>query len=213
MIATILGGIFKYMDTLPPLVLILIAAGKKELRSSLIFYFLVLQCVLNMYANLLTIPNTNNLYIYHYNCLFSFFILSLFYIRLFNTPNTKRIIFGAALLFTLLFLIDTIYLEPMDQFNSNSFCLAAFILCGYSLYYFMRIFKNPTGTHISMSRDFWFNTGIFSYYTINFFIFITYNKLTIEKSPLLIYIWQLHNTIFLIMCIYFYVGIQCKTND
>ena len=202
--------LINYLDTLPPLIILLFALYNKGLRGSFIFHFLVIQLVCNLGSNILNELDWPNLYMYHINCLLSFYALSLFYIRLFKTPTTKRTISIVAIIFTGFFLYNIYIWESIEVFNSNSLGMASFILCAYALSYYLKLFKSSAEDNILTSADFWFNTGIFSYYTINFFIFLTYNKLTQEKLPLLRIIWQLHNIIFLIMCIYIFIGSLCK---
>lgn len=209
MLETLLIKFVNYLDTLPPLVILLFSWHNKGLRGSFIFHYLVVQLAFNLGSNIINEFRGNNLYLYHLNCLFSFFALSLFYNKLFNNKRIKIAIWIVAIFFSLSFVLSLQW-ESVLVFNSNTSGLLSFIFCGYSLYYFLTLYKKPTKENISRSRNFWFNTGIFSYYTINFFIFLTYNKLTQDKPPLLMIVWQLHNIIFLIMCIYFFIGILCK---
>ena len=213
MLELLLVKLLNYLDTLPPLAIILYVLYKRRLRGSFILYFLIIQFIFNLSANVLNEFNYKNLYLYHFNCLFSFLALSLFYNQLFDTQKTRLVIFSIAVVFSFIFFLNMYVWEGVQVFNSNSFGLASFILCGYALYYYLQLFKNPSRENIVTSRDFWFNTGIFSYYTINFFIFLTYKKLTQDKTPLLTIVWQVHNVIFLIMCIYFFIGSLCKISQ
>lgn len=202
--------LISFLDTLPLLVILMLPKSNRGLRGSFIFYFLLVQLSFNLGANILNQLNLHNLFLYHTNCLLSFLILSAFYKTLFNSKISARIILATAIIFSLFFFYSIMMWEDANVFNSNTFGLASFILCGYSLYYYLRIFKNPAKEPISSSQNFWFNTGIFSYYTANFFIFLTYNKLTHDKAPLLTLVWQIHNIIFLIMCVYFFIGSLCS---
>ena len=210
MIVQILVKLINYLDTLPPLVILLLALNNKVLRGSFIFYYLLIQFTFNLSANILNELHLPNLYLYNLNGPLSFFALSLFYIDLLNTKKSKNTIIIASLLYIVFFFYDIFVLEGPSVFNSNTFCLASFILCAYALFYYLKIFRTITEDNILNSANFWFNTGIFSYYTINFFIFLTYNKLTQDKLPLIGIIWQLHNVIFLIMCTCLFIGTLCK---
>ncbi len=210
MFEILLVKLINYLDTLPPLILILFAINNKVLRGSVIFYYLIIQFLFNLSANILNELDWPNLYLYHLNCLFSFYALSYFYFKLLNTKKSQKIITWVAVAYTLFFFYNIFLLERVNVFNSNSFGLASFILCGFALYYYLKLFKSPTKENISKSPNFYFNTGIFSYYTINFFIFLTYNKLTEGQDPLVYLVWKVHNIVFFIMCIYFFTGALCK---
>ena len=209
----LLINLINYLDTLPPLVILLIALNNKGLRGSFIFHFLVIQLVFNLSANILNEMNWQNLYLYHLNCIFSFFALSLFYYQLFNTKNIRVAIIVINCGYTIFFFFNMFNWERIYVFNSNTFGAASFILCAYALFYYLKLFKSPAEDNILQSANFWFNTGIFSYYTINFFIFLTYNRLTAENLTQISIIWQLHNIIFLIMCIYLFIGTLCKQSQ
>lgn len=210
MIEIILIKLLNYLDTIPLLILLLVAKNNKALRGSFILYYIIIQLFFNLSANILNELGWKNLYLYHLNCLFSFYALSLFYFQLFNTKQLSRLIAAVAVIFTAIFFFNIYKWESVMVFNSNTFGVASFILCAYALYYYLQLYKNPQPVNLAKSSNFWFNTGIFSYYTISFFIFLTYHKLTEEKAPLLRIVWKLHNFIFLIMCIYFFIGILCK---
>lgn len=205
--------LINYLDTLPPLVVLLIALNNKGLRGSFILHFLVIQFVFNLSANILNELDWKNLYLYHLNCLFSFFTISLFYYQLFITKNARIAISAVGVAYTVFFFYNIYKWENVSAFNSNTFVVASFILCTYALFYYLKLFTSSAEDNILKSASFWFNTGIFSYYTINFFIFLTYNKLTRENQPLITIIWQIHNVVFFIMCIYFFLGTLCNKSQ
>jgi hypothetical protein len=90
--------------------------------------------------------------------------------------------------------------------------VASFLLVTYCLIYYLEKLKFPATDKITKSANFWFVTGILTYYSGCFFIFITFKNLTLTQhiSNGIILIWRIHNVIFMIMFVYFFIGMLCK---
>jgi hypothetical protein len=205
--------VINYLDTIPPLIILLFPKTNKGLRGSFIYWFLVIQLVFNLTSNIIDELDGNNHYLYHANCFLSFITLSLYYKKSFNSTRSARNIFVVGILFSVFFFLNIFVWENIGVFNSNSFGAASFIFCSYSLFYYLSLLREPGKTNVAYSKNFWLNTGIFTYYTANFFIFLTFNRLTEKELPLLALIWRIHNLIFLIMCIYIFIGALCRESQ
>ena len=208
----ILREIFIWLDAISPLLILLFALANKKVMwwKDCLFWFVVAQATLNSIADILDrVLNAHNLYLYHINCAISFIILSSYFKRTLTLKKINLITVTTLIVFFLFFIIDIIRWESFDTFNSNSLGLASFILIAYCFLYYLEQILHPTTISITKSKDFWYVTGIFTYYASNFFIFISYNWLT-QKGTKLTLIWETHNVILLIMCIYILIGFLCK---
>lgn len=204
------------LDSISPLILLLYAltSGQVAWRRDYIFWFIAAQAFFNSVALVLEqVFQKHNLFVYHANCAVSFFILSLYFFHLLHLKKKYQLILAIYLLFTLFFMLNLILWEGLSSFNSNTFGLACFILVTYCFLYYLENLMHPASFYISRTRDFWYVTGIFTYYATNFYIFIPYRYLTQTNIEGLGVLWQVHNVVFLIMCIYFFVGILCKPSQ
>ncbi|MBA3705071.1 MAG: hypothetical protein H0W84_04010 [Bacteroidetes bacterium] len=211
-----LQSILKYLDFISPSLLLLFVLTDKKVmrRRDYLFWFVVVQVLLNGTGDLLEKLKTENLYIYHINCAISFTILSGYFRSVLNFKKIDWIIGTIYLLFLTFLVIDIFTLENFNSFNSCSYGIAGFILVTYSFLYFLEQILQPTTTAITRSKDFWYVTAIFTYYASNFFIFISYNWLTQEYTTnIFAIIWRIHNVIFFIMCVYLYIGFKCKPSS
>lgn len=204
----------KYLDVISPLLLVLfaLAQGKVTSGRDYIFLFVVVQTLLNGFATVLyQLFDKPNLYIYNINCVVSFFILAAY---LASILQFQRKYLLASVVFTLFigFLIfNAVVLENfITEFNSNIYGLVSFLLVMLCFLYYLGKLKNPTTKNITKSTDFWYVTGILTYYTSSFFIFITFNNLTQSNNNGVRYLWPIHNVLFFIMCVYFFIGLLCK---
>ncbi|MDF9797132.1 hypothetical protein OKW21_002395 [Catalinimonas alkaloidigena] len=208
-----ISEIFIYLDTISPIVLLLfILFMKSETwgRDYILWYILV-QAVLNsvaiVYDQFLI---RNNLFLYDLNCILSFVIISLFFHSLFISRKLKFITRLNLIFFIVFFLTNLYWGDGLNTFNSMTYGVSSFIIVVYCFMYYLKKLKNPAASNISKSRFFWYVTGIFTYYSGSFFIFITYSYLTVQKIEGVYLLWQIHNFIFLLMCIYLFIGFLCK---
>lgn len=204
---------FVYLDTISPLILLFFIFFKKneDWRRDYILWYILVQAILNSIAIIYDqILIRNNLYIYDLNCILSFILLSLFFHSVFKAEHVRDITKLILAFFIVFFLANLYWGDGLNTFNSITYGVASFILVVYCFFYYLKKLKNPVTSNIAKSRIFWYVTGIFTYYSGSFFIFITYSYLTLQKIEKVGLLWRLHNFIFLLMCIYLFIGLLCK---
>jgi len=206
-------SILSYLDIVPPILLLLVEliSPRVTFRSDYILLFVITEALLNSSAMLLyRLFRIPNLFIYNVNIIVSFLILSAFFWCILHFSR-KKLFFTVATVFFVIFIIfNSLKLENfITDFNSNTYGLASFILVTYCFIYYLDKLKHPTKS-ITNSRDFWYVTGLLTYYASCFFIFISYNSLTNSNNRHITSLWPIHNILFLIMCVYFYKGMLCN---
>ena len=204
-----------YLDVVSPLFLLLfiLFRGNFKISRDYIFWFIILQLVLNLYSKILLLKQTPNLHLYNINVVVSFLLISAFFWHILHLKKKKLIITSIIVLYTLFIIFDLIKLENfISEFNSYNYGAASFMLVAYCLTYYLEKLRYPTEEKITSSRDFWFVTGILTYYSGCFFIFINYKNLTLTQNfnKGIAYIWYIHNVILMIMFVYFFIGMLCK---
>ncbi len=211
--------ISKYLDVVPPFLLIVFALASPQItiRRDYIFWYLVVQTLLNTISMIIyQVFDGSNLIIYNTNCVIVFLILSGYFASILQFKDTKKIIIGVAVLFLVVLIFNALKFEHIvDQFNSNMYGLAAFIVVVYCFLYYLQNLLNPT-KDIVQTVDFWYVTGLLTYYASSFFIFITFNYLMQSNSQYntgIKILWPIHNVLFLVMCGYLFKGMLCKRSQ
>ncbi|AUD04513.1 hypothetical protein [Spirosoma pollinicola] len=201
-----------YFDTVPPLLLLIMAVStmRRPGRDYIVCY-LCCQFFFNGYANLLNELERDNLFAYSLNFSWSYFILSLYFARLYASPVLKRLIMGLVSLYQLNLMYTLQVSSTVGTFTSVPFgAVSSLITLGCLSYYGQQLSGQPR-ENILKVRDFWYVNGIFTYYASNFFIFLTYNTLVSRNLVNIGIVWKIHNAVFLVMCVYFFIGMRCKT--
>ena len=202
------------LDWVSPLLLLsfVLVWGGVAWRRDYVFWFVVAQLIFNGAARALEVFfDADNLYLYHLNCAVSMLLLSSYFTQSLPIKRNRQVMTGIYLLFLLFFGLNLALWEgPTASFNSNTFGLASFILVTYCFLFYRENLLRPASPYISRARNFWYVTGIFTYYASSSFIFISYRHLTQSNTPNLGFVWQIHNVLLLIMCVYILIGILCK---
>ena len=212
---SIVSTFIDYFDTVPPLLLLLVACfytTKRRLRRDYVIWYIACQFVFNGYANLLNELEKDNLFVYSLNFSWSYYILSLYFSRLYGSQRLTALIFGLVVMYHVHALAPYQITATEATFNSIPFgIISLLITAGCIVYYARQLSEQPKENILTVS-NFWYVNGIFTYYASNFFIFLTYETLVSRRYASIGVIWKIHNAVFLIMCLYFFVGMQCRNS-
>lgn len=145
----------------------------------------------------------SNNYLYNIHSIVRFVLFSSYFIRLkqpFLTATKKVIQFVFAGFVIVNF---SIYQQFFDYWHFSSLLLSveAALLLFYCIQYYL--FRINDDEEISKKQpDLWIVTGLGIYVTVNFFIFLLYNKLTVHLQNFAVSLWNIHNITFIIFCIF-----------
>ncbi len=203
-----------FLDTVAPFVILCLTVlsfyfNKEQLIYSdyLIVYFLISQCVLNSAAFFLQSKLLNNHWLYHLNCLITMIIFTIYFLK---SLHNKKVVFPGLLVFLLFWLINIIWLQPYDTFNSYSYSLGAFLIVLLSLLNFRELIIQMPVQQILSLKDFWILAGLLTYFGSCFFIFISYNYISEVNPKNVGVLWKIHNVFLAVACVLFFKAIACK---
>lgn len=200
-----------YLDVVPPFMLLIMELARmRSTGRDFVVYYLGCQLLFNGYATILNILEKTNLFAYSLNFSWSYFLLTLYFAKLYSSSLLTRLLAGLVIIYQIYFITTLQSPGATSAFDSISYGLISLLITFFSLYYYTRQLTEQPKENILKSRDFWYVNGIFTYYASNFFIFLTYNRLVSQNDVNIGVIWKIHNVVFLIMCIYFFMGMRCK---
>lgn len=217
-LSKIISIIINHFDILAPLAALFFALCRKNRRLGehiWIVVYLCAQLLINGMAKywMYFHPNQPNCFIYQVNCCASVVILSVYflfkYLPVIKRP-VYRISFISSVVTAHVVLGLLVYNESSLVFNSHSFSFSAFTISAYSIMFYYQKLLNPVVEYITFTRSFWFISGLFIYYSGSFFIFSTYMVFTNVGNKHFSILWNVHNIVFAIMCIFISKGFLCK---
>jgi hypothetical protein len=122
----------------------------------------------------------NNCPLLHLYDLFAILFFTAIYYRGFYGLILKRIalILGVAGLVAII--CDAIFIENIWTYPSISNTVVCLLMVILSLTYFYQLLTRQEFLHIDKQGLFWINSGVLFYYSINIFLFMLYNKMSIS---------------------------------
>lgn len=135
--------------------------------------FLMVDVLTEILADLFSRQHINNMPLLHVYTLLEFIALSIFYKVLFKRWIFFQKWFGYWLaLIGLLLVGNSLFLEPIVGFNSNSKTLVQSIMIGYAVLYFFRSFGKEDFTQPNPLALALINSGVLIYYSGTLFVFM-----------------------------------------
>jgi hypothetical protein len=122
----------------------------------------------------------NNCPLFHLYILFTILFFTVIYYRAFYGIILKRIalILGGAGIVAII--CNAIFIENIWTYPSISNTVLCLLMIILSLTYFYQLLTRQEFLHIDKQGLFWINSGILFYYSINIFLFMLYNKLSVS---------------------------------
>jgi hypothetical protein len=206
----LLFGIVETFSPLIPLIIYFRKQPKKERWFIVLLIYLIVYVPLAAYSNVLQNQVKNNTIIYLIIGIITFCCFSLIIERILRKKKFKilnRIVIFLTILF---FVVNALWWEGSDSFNSNSAALSGLILVAYCIYYYKLQLENPQNVFVEKQSSFWIVSGIFIYCGGNFFLFTFYHSLILDNENFALYAWGFVDLLILFMNIFFAKGIQCS---
>jgi len=151
----------------------------------LVLTTLVSECV----AEYLADTTGNNNINYHFFTPVEYFIYANIFYRFFKSKQWTGFLITSVLTLGILEIVNTIYLQPLNEFNSNIQILENILLVFLSLMLFVHIRTSYMSEHLLREGVFWFNSIVLIYYTFNILIagFQNFKVYEMKDPPTAIY--------------------------
>ena len=184
------------------------------LQAKYIFLYLLVTAVINSAAIYIGRHlHKNNMPLVHVLTALDIVILLFYYKALFKHHNKLLQYFSLAAIFIVFCIINAIFFQSIYTYSSYTRSLEALFCMLFALNYFARLASDTTTqVRIIKQSDFYFNAGIFLYFSGAFMLFIFSNFIIsgLSKANFLI-IWNIHGSLLMLMYVLFSFGfLLCK---
>ncbi|MEM6684568.1 MAG: hypothetical protein AAF617_02140 [Bacteroidota bacterium] len=172
-----------------------------------LFVLLIVAAIISYNAYTLYKNVQNNMHILHLYTVVEYIFWSLFYYQLFKKSMVKKAIIGLVVILVAFSILNTLYWQPLDTFNSYSRSLeAAFLLC-FAIAWFYKVFVNGKIIRLEKHPVFWINAGVLVYFSGAFLLFISNNFLVGISKQAFFQAWTLHALFLIIHYLFITIGI------
>jgi len=154
----------------------------------------------------------NNLPLVHLFTVIEAILFIWYYKKLYGASKSDLFYVLVAAAFTTLCIINAIFFQSIYTYSSYSRSLEAITCMLFALNYFAKLASAAPGKKIAMQPDFYFNCGIFLYFSGAFMLFVFSNFIITNLSSHNFYIiWTMHAALTLLMYIFFSIAfLLCK---
>lgn len=181
--------IFYIISSLPifiPLIIGLVKYRKLDKNLKVIFYLVTVGSIINGMMIYYGLIYMTNVWLSHIYTVVEFYLIVLFFYLLFEKTVFKRIMIFLMFVFTIVVIINKIYLESFDKIDNYTLTISAILLLVSSSMYLVEFLANNL---IINFRDYRFiiTVSLMIYFGGNLFIFALSNDVS--------GIWIMHNII------------------
>lgn len=211
---SILDNLLAYADTygpVIPLISIFFVFRFRQVPRVIVIlsWYLLFSMVLFGISNYLADRNMNNMFLYHIFSIVELAFVCFIFREIIQSKKVRKAIPYLLALFVLLFILNSIFLEGMDSWNSNSSSIEFLIIICFSLIYYFELANSDDILSFSTNPFFWIVSGFFVYCASCTVVFAFYKLNALESGKFALNYWMFQIIMYLVKNILFAKGILC----
>ena len=170
-------------------------------------YLLLTVLLVESISNILWYQKMNNLPIYHFYTVLEFLLITAIYKKVLANLFSKLFFIVISISFVLFAIVNTLFFQDLQTFNSNTTTLTGVVVILFSLCYFYALLKEVKYNNLETNPMFWINSGFLIYFSSNLILFFMNNSLFKRITEASYILWGLHAFINIILTLFYTVAI------
>ncbi len=199
--------IASYASFLPFILgLLLFQRAEKSIRYLTVL--LGIACITELTSKALAIRGISNLFLFHIYPVAELFLFTLIYRPHFRTARARNTLSGTAIGFLIFTLVNTVFFQPLHEFNTYGRSLESLLLSVVSITYLMTEINSMESVTKREQPMFWINTAVLMYFPLNLVFFFMSNFLWTHFSrEFNNFLWDIHALLSLVQYLIFTIAI------
>ncbi len=178
----------------------------KEETQAIFFYVLIAIFFEVLSRTLLYMKFRNTLPMLHLYTAIEFTVFWLFYYRFFKFFYSKTAMGVLLSLFLLFAILNALFLQKIDTFNTYARGLESLMIISLSLLAFNKILVELDTRYPTKQPIFWVNTGVLFYFSGNLVVFVLSNYIS-NDNQLLLVAWGIHAILMALLNCFIAIGL------
>lgn len=206
-------GVIAPLCILPPIFISVIRWRFLTKEAKWICWYLLITALISLAASVIgKVFHKNNMPLVHLLTAIEMILFIGYYKTLLFKKDKSPLYIILSICFIIFCVINAFYIQGIHSYSSYTRSVEAIICMLFALNYFARLAAERTISKWSSNSDFYFNAGIFLYFSGAFMLFIFSNFIVSNLSkPDFTVIWTIHAVLVLIMYLFFSFGfLICK---
>ncbi|MEW7281131.1 hypothetical protein ABW636_21250 [Aquimarina sp. 2201CG1-2-11] len=170
-------------------------------------YLLLTVLLVESISNILWYQKVNNLPVYHFYTVLEFLLITAIYKKVLASLFSKLFFIIISSSFVLFAVINTLFFQDLQTFNSNTTTLTGVVVIFFSLCYFYALLKEVKYSTLETNPMFWINSGFLIYFSSNLILFFMNNSLFKGITEASYILWGLHAFINIVLTLFYTIAI------
>lgn len=207
-----LFGVLRLISSFAVILPLLIALWKYHRLSTMqqkLLYLLITTLVVESISNVLWYQKINNLPVYHFYSIVECILMVHIYKDELKKLFPKRFFYTIIAAFTIFSIVNMMYFQNLQTFNSNATTVLGILVIFLALSYFYALLKEVKYSSLETNPMFWLNAGFLIYFSSNLILFFVNNSLFQgSKATKVSYLlWGLHAVVNIILIIFYTISV------
>lgn len=192
---------------LVPLILILVNFKKVPRGLKIIFWYLFIWLIIMVISNLLADRGIHNLFLYHLITIVTFFFTCIFFYSLKMSKLFNKVVLIVLLLGLCFIIIDNIFIESMEEFDTNATLFTSTATILFSITYFALLLTRDDPVIANSIYSFWIISGFFIYSAGTFVIYFFLKYRKSFSNDVIFQFWEIQDLILIPRTIFFIIAV------
>lgn len=181
----------------------------KSLNSSQRKLSILVLCIVivEITSRLLWYKKVNNLPVYHFYIIIEFILIIYIYKDELSRLFPKLFFTILSVGFTVFSIVNTVFLQDINTFNSNATTLLGILVIFLSLSYFYALLKEVKYSALEINPMFWINAGFLIYFSSNLILFFINNNMFQGSTEASYLVWGLHAIVNIVLTIFYTIAL------
>ncbi|MFD2563398.1 hypothetical protein [Aquimarina rubra] len=198
----ILGSISSFIVVIPLVLSIFKFKSLHKIQLKLV-YLLVVVFVVEFIANILWYQKINNLPLYHFYAIIEFLLIINIYRVVLSKIFSKWFFIILGVAFTVFAVVNTLFFQDLNTFNSNVTTLLGVVVIFLALSYFYALLKEVKYSALETNPMFWINSGFLIYFSSNLILFFINNNMFKGSTEASYLVWGLHAIVNIVLMLFY----------
>ncbi|PKV48576.1 hypothetical protein ATE84_0576 [Aquimarina sp. MAR_2010_214] len=208
----VLRLISSFIVTIPLLLSVYKFKSLNRIQVKLVYLLLGVLTV-EVISNILWYKKINNMPLYHFFTVIHFLLIVNIYKMALSQIFSKYFFTILSIGFAIFAVINTVFLQGLMTFNSNTTTLLGALVIFFSLGYFYALLKEVKYSALETNPMFWINSGFLIYFSSNLILFFMNNTLFKGITTASYILWGLHAVINIVLTIFYTIAIWVKPQE
>ncbi|MHA7056738.1 hypothetical protein ACWGOQ_0005925 [Aquimarina sp. M1] len=181
----------------------------KYLNSSQRKLFILVLCIVlvETTTRLLWYKKINNLPVYHFYAIIEFLLIINIYRTVLSKIYSKLFFSIISVAFTVFAVINMLFFQNLNTFNSNVTTLLGILVIFLALSYFYTLLKEIEYSALERNPMFWINSGFLIYFSSNLILFFINNNMFKGSTEASYLVWGLHAIVNMVLTIFYTIAL------